>query len=84
MRHGLACELCMQTVTLCMQHSEVAQAVELEKKRFDLWPVKLARLDDAAGKAAEEHAQLERQYQDQVGFTFAMAVSISYDRWALL
>lgn len=67
-----------------MQHSEIEQVVEKEKKRFDLWPAKMARLDDAAGKAAEKHAQLERQYQDQVGFTFAMDVSVSYERWALL
>lgn len=59
-------------MSLCLQHADLAQLVNKEKQRFDLWPDKMAKLDDAARQSAETLAQLEREHQDQV----APAISI--------
>lgn len=53
-------------MSLCLQHADLAQLVDKEKQRFDLWPDKMTKLDDAARQAAETLAQLEREHQDQV------------------
>lgn len=56
-----------QILSCCLQHADIAQLVDKEKQRFDTWPEKMAKLDDAARQAAETLAQLEREHQDQVG-----------------
>ena len=69
--HPFASGLCMTTaspdLSCYLQHAEIAQLLDKEKQRFDSWPEKMAKLDDAARGAAESLAQLEREHQDQVG-----------------
>ena len=68
-----------------MQHAEIAALVEEEKQRFDLWPEKMAKLDDTACRAAEKLVQLEREHQDQVcGLivgVLAVAACGCHDTW---
>lgn len=78
-------------MSLCLQHADLAQLVDREKQRFDLWPDKMTKLDDAARQAAETLAQLEREHQDQVSVpaistccTFPSTKIKSFDIWRLL